>query len=82
MVKTIAAVAALAACAYSWPTVMESHMILKRAAAQGRQNTGAGHPNPTFNAADQYVDVTDSGPNPFKAPGSGDLRGQCPVSRP
>ncbi|KAF7196971.1 Dothistromin biosynthesis peroxidase dotB [Pseudocercospora fuligena] len=77
MVKTTAVIAALAASTAAWPTVMQQDMLLKRAAG-GRLNTGAGHPNPTFDAKDQYVDVTDSGPNPFKAPGSGDLRGECP----
>lgn len=78
MVKTTAALTALAATAAAWPTVMQQDALLKRAAAQGRLNTGAGHPNPKFNAQDQYVDVTDSGPNPFKAPGPSDLRGECP----
>lgn len=31
-----------------------------------------------IDAASQYVDVTDDGPNPYKAPVAGDLRGQCP----
>lgn len=41
-----------------------------------RPNTGL--PPLGFNAADQYVDVTDDGPHPFRAPGPGDKRGQCP----
>jgi hypothetical protein len=41
-----------------------------------RPNTGL--PPLGFNAADQYVDTSDSGPHPFKAPGPGDRRGQCP----
>ena len=41
-----------------------------------RPNTGL--PPLGFNAADQYVDVTDGGPHPFVAPGPGDRRGQCP----
>jgi len=41
-----------------------------------RPNTGL--PPLGFNAADQYVDVTDGGPHPFRAPRSGDKRGQCP----
>jgi hypothetical protein len=41
-----------------------------------RPNTGL--PSLGFNAADQYVDVTDSGPHPFKAPRANDERGQCP----
>jgi hypothetical protein len=41
-----------------------------------RPNTGL--PPSGFNAKDQYVDVTDSGPNPWKAPGPNDTRGQCP----
>lgn len=78
MVKATAAIAAFAATAAAWPVVMQQDALLKRAAAQGRLNTGAGHPFPTFNAQEQYVDVTDNGPNPFKAPGASDLRGQCP----
>ena len=41
-----------------------------------RPNTGL--PPLGFDAADQFVDVSDSGPHPFKAPGPGDRRGQCP----
>jgi hypothetical protein len=41
-----------------------------------RPNTGL--PPLGFNAADQYVDVTDGGPHPFRAPRPGDKRGQCP----
>lgn len=41
-----------------------------------RPNTGL--PPLGFNAADQYVDTSDSGPHPFKAPGPNDKRGQCP----
>ena len=41
-----------------------------------RPNTGL--PPLGFNAADQYVDVTDSGPHPFRAPGANDKRGECP----
>jgi len=41
-----------------------------------RPNTGL--PPLGFDAADQFVDVSDSGPHPFKAPGPGDKRGQCP----
>jgi len=41
-----------------------------------RPNTGL--PPLGFNAADQYVDVTDSGPHPFRAPRPNDKRGQCP----
>jgi hypothetical protein len=41
-----------------------------------RPNTGL--PPLGFDAADQYVDTTDSGPHPFKAPVAGDRRGQCP----
>lgn len=77
MVKSTFALAALAGSAAAWPMVMEQDMLLKRAAS-GRLNTGAGHPNPTFDAKSQYVDVTDGGANPFKAPSSTDLRGQCP----
>lgn len=76
--KTTAAFTALAATAAAWPTVMQQDMVLKRAAQSGRLNTGASHPNPTFDADSQYVDVTDGGPNAFKAPTATDLRGQCP----
>lgn len=41
-----------------------------------RPNTGL--PPLGFNAADQYVDVTDNGPHPFRAPRPNDRRGQCP----
>lgn len=41
-----------------------------------RPNTGL--PPLGFKAADQYVDVTDSGPHPFKAPRANDKRGECP----
>lgn len=78
MVKTAATLAALAVSAAAWPTVMQQDALLKRAASTGRLNTGVGHPNPQFNAQDQYVDVTDGGPNPFRSPGASDLRGQCP----
>ncbi|KAI5357888.1 Putative chloroperoxidase [Septoria linicola] len=77
MVKTSVALAALAGSAAAWPLAMENDALVKRAAS-GRLNTGGGHPNPTFNAQSQYVDVTDGGPNAFKAPGARDLRGQCP----
>lgn len=77
MVQSWFALAALAGSAAAWPMVMEQDMLLKRAAS-GRLNTGAGHPNPTFDAQSQYVDVSDNGPNPFIPPTSGQLRGQCP----
>lgn len=76
--KTTAAIAALAGTAAAWPTVMNQNMLLKRATSSGRLNTGAGQPNPNFVASEQYVDVTDDGPNPFIAPTSTDLRGECP----
>jgi hypothetical protein len=41
-----------------------------------RPNTGL--PPLGFNAEDQYVDVTDDGPHPWMAPGTGDRRGECP----
>jgi hypothetical protein len=44
----------------------------------GRSNTGAGNPNPPFNAAEQYVDVSEGSGHEFRAPGPNDLRGQCP----
>jgi hypothetical protein len=46
------------------------------AAPINRPNTGL--PPLGFDAADQYVDTSDSGPHPFKAPVAGDRRGQCP----
>ncbi|CAK1362436.1 unnamed protein product [Cercospora beticola] len=76
--KTAFAVAALAGSAAAWPVAMEMDAIVKRQLGAGRKNTGGGHPNPTFNAQQQYVDVTDGGPNPFRSPGARDLRGQCP----
>jgi hypothetical protein len=41
-----------------------------------RPNTGL--PPSGFNAQDQYVDVSDDGPNPWQAPLPGAKRGQCP----
>lgn len=41
-----------------------------------RPNTGL--PPLGFSEEDQYVDVSDSGPHPFLAPGPGDRRGECP----
>lgn len=41
-----------------------------------RPNTGL--PPLGFNTADQYVDVTDGGSHPFRAPRLSDKRGQCP----
>lgn len=76
--RTSAAFAALAGTATAWPAVMQQDILLKRATDLGRLNTGAGHPDPNFVASEQYVDVTDSGPNPFQAPSSTDLRGECP----
>lgn len=82
MVKIAATLAAVLPLAAAWPAVMNqldnTELILKRAKRDGRLNTGAGHPDPPFDAASQYVDTTDNGPNPWKAPGKGDLRGQCP----
>lgn len=63
--------------AAAWPTVMEMDGFIKRAGG-GRLNTGGGHPFPTFNAKDQYVDVTPGSANEFRPPGHGDLRGECP----
>lgn len=76
--KYSAAIAALAATAAAWPTAMQQNQKLRIARQGGRLNTGAGHPVVSFDADDQFVDVTDGGPNPFRSPGSGDLRGQCP----
>ena len=64
--------------AAAWPTVMEMNEIMKRAGTSGRLNTGAGHPNPTFDGPSQYVDVTEGSGNEFRPPGHGDLRGECP----
>ncbi|WPH02288.1 Hypothetical protein R9X50_00515000 [Acrodontium crateriforme] len=82
MVKIAPTLAVVLPLAAAWPAVMNqvgsTETLLKRAKRDGRLNTGAGHPDPPFDAASQYVDTTDNGPRPFKAPGSTDLRGQCP----
>jgi hypothetical protein len=57
--------------------VMQADASIKRASGD-IPNTGVAHQNPPFDLKDQYVDVTDGGPNPFKSPAQGDLRGQCP----
>jgi hypothetical protein len=44
----------------------------------GRSNSGIGNPNPPFNAEEQYVDVSQGSGHEWVAPGSSDLRGQCP----
>ncbi|SMR43126.1 unnamed protein product [Zymoseptoria tritici ST99CH_1E4] len=75
--RTAFSIAAVAASAAAWPMVMQADNNMKRASGD-IPNTGVGHQNPVFDAKDQYVDVTDGGPNAFQSPGSGDLRGQCP----
>jgi hypothetical protein len=50
----------------------------KRAYPKADGATAVFEPKPVFNAKQQYVDVTDDGPNPWVAPGPTDLRGPCP----
>ncbi|KAF2763409.1 Cloroperoxidase [Pseudovirgaria hyperparasitica] len=76
--KNILALAGLVPTVLSWPTVMEINDKLMRARTTGRLNTGVGHPFPSFDAADQYVDVSDGSGHEFLPPGPNDLRGQCP----
>lgn len=77
MVK-IAHLATVLPLAAAWPTVMEMNDMVKRAGTSGRLNTGAGHPNPPFDADKQYVNVKAGSKNEFRPPGQGDLRGECP----
>ena len=91
--KTSAILLSAATTVAAWPAVMQLNDNAKRLAAielskradvpnraplvvDTRPNTG--NPPAGFNAAEQYVDVTDNGPNPFIAPGPNDRRGQCP----
>ena len=64
--------------AAAWPSVMEMDALIKRAGTSGRLNTGGGHPNPSFDADAQYVDVGPASGHEFQAPGQNDLRGECP----
>lgn len=53
--------------------------LTKRVGSTGRLNTGGGHPFPTFNAEEQYVDVSPGSGHEFQAPVCPrDHRGQCP----
>ena len=54
------------------PTVREPVFL------SNRKNTGSGDPNPTFNAAAQYVDITPGSGHAFQTPGTNDKRGPCP----
>lgn len=76
MLKIIIALTSLLPFAAAWPALMDAQPIMKR--ADTRLNTGVAHPNPSFNAADQYVDVTPGSAHEFRAPGPGDKRGECP----
>ena len=77
MVK-ITQFASLLPLAAAWPTVMEMNDIVKRVGKSGRLNTGGGHPNPTFDAESQYVNVKPGSEHEFRPPGHDDLRGECP----
>lgn len=61
----------------------EMTKLINRNKLAGRQ-TGADSATaifeavPTFNAAEQYVDVSEGSANAWVAPGEGDLRGPCP----
>lgn len=76
MVKVACYLFSLLPLVVAWPTAMEMNKVLVR--SDTRLNTGVGHPNPSFSAKDQYVDVTAGSKNEFRSPGKYDLRGQCP----
>lgn len=76
MLNIIIALAFFLPFGVAWPALMDTKPVMKR--ADTRLNTGFAHPNPSFNAADQYVDVTPGSAHEFRAPGPGDQRGECP----
>jgi hypothetical protein len=73
-----------------WKKIEESPELARRAAEissklEARRDLSSAddaakvfEPVPMFDAAAQYIDVTDGGPNPWVAPGPTDLRGPCP----
>ena len=89
MVRTTPLLAAALPLVAAWPGVMEINekMLNKRLVQppprdpvflSGRTNTGSNGPALGFDAADQYVDVSEGSGHEYQAPGPSDLRGQCP----
>lgn len=86
---TILSALPLAAC---WPGVVELNEQIKSKRQANpvyptvpapnftptRDNCGSAGPCTTFDAKDQYVDVSEGSGHEFQAPGPNDLRGQCP----
>ncbi|EAT80682.1 hypothetical protein HBI56_204320 [Parastagonospora nodorum] len=79
------ALLALLPLAAAWPQVMEMNDRMKKREEpgprapvfkSGRPNTGL--PALTFNAQEQFINVTQGSGHEFVSPGSGDIRGQCP----
>jgi len=72
--------------AAAWPQVMEmNERMQKRDVDPGprapvflSQRPNTSQQPLEFNAEQQYVNVTQGSGNEFVAPGTGDLRGQCP----
>lgn len=93
MRRNVQLLAAALPLAAAWPMAMEMADTLEKPTLEKRvvyptvpppkfltyrDNCGS-HGNCTvFNAQDQYVDVSSGSGHEFQAPGSGDLRGQCP----
>jgi hypothetical protein len=67
---------------YAWPEVMEH--LHKREEPPPREplflskRPNTSQPPLTFNAAEQFVDVSEGSGHEFQSPRSGDIRGQCP----
>lgn len=82
---TIAVLLSVLSCATAFPAVGEMGALLQKRveppprAPLGRLNRpNTGLPPTGFNAADQYVDVTDGGNHRYIPPSGSDRRGQCP----
>jgi hypothetical protein len=86
MVPRITTLLALLPLTAAWPQVMEMNERMKKREEpaprapvfkSGRPNTGL-LPGLTFNAQEQFINVTQGSGHEFASPGSGDIRGQCP----
>ena len=72
----------------AWPTAMDMNQNLEKRYTYPtvpkpkfhthRDNCGSAGPCTSFDAQDQFVDVSKSSGHYWQAPGPTDLRGQCP----
>ncbi|USW57809.1 Putative chloroperoxidase [Septoria linicola] len=85
MVQTRNVILSALPLAAAYPWAMEaSSQIQKRAEPEPRQplflseRPNTSQPPVTFDAEEQFVDVSEATGHEFRSPGTGDIRGQCP----